>query len=298
MSSAVNVVPSDQKRDSFSWMTLTWFGALVFVCYAPVIIALVKNWGMDDDMGHGYFVPAIAAYIAWQKKGDLLKLTPKANWWGLAIVFFGAFQLYVGTLGAELFLSRTAIVITMIGIVLFLGGTKFLKELAFPLFLLFLMVPIPSVVYNQITFPLQIRASELAEMALNILGVPVFREGNILNLPSQPLNVVEACSGIRSLLTLTFLSLVYGYFFEKKTWVRVVLFFSTIPIAIAANAARVTLTGLLSEIKPEYAEGFFHEFSGWVIFMFALGIMVVFHQAITRGLGWYQARKQAHVDSK
>jgi exosortase len=298
MSSVVNVVPSDQKRDSFSWMTLAWFGALVFVCYAPVIIALVKNWGMDDDMGHGYFVPAIAAYIAWQKKDVLLKLTPKANWWGLAIVFYGAFQLYLGTLGAELFLSRTAIVITMIGIVLFLGGAKFLKELAFPLCLLFLMVPIPSVVYNQITFPLQIRASELAEMALNILGVPVFREGNILNLPSQPLNVVEACSGIRSLLTLTFLSLVYGYFFEKQTWIRVVLFFSTIPIAITANAARVTLTGLLSEIKPEYAEGFFHEFSGWVIFMVALGIMVVFHQAITRGMGWYHARKQANVDSK
>jgi len=197
-----------------------------------------------------------------------------------------------------LFLSRTAIVITMIGIVLFLGGTKFLKELAFPLGLLFLMIPIPSVVYNQITFPLQIKASELAEMALNILGVPVFREGNILNLPSQPLNVVEACSGIRSLLTLTFLSLVYGYFFEKQTWIRVILFFSTIPIAITANAARVTLTGLLSEIKPEYAEGFFHEFSGWVIFMVALGIMVVFHQAITRGLGWYHARKQANVDSK
>jgi exosortase len=297
MSSVVNVVSTDQKRDSFSWMTLAWFGALVFVCYAPVIVALVKNWGVDDDMGHGYFVPAVAAYIAWQKKDDLLKLTPKPNWWGLAIIFYGAFQLYLGTLGAELFLSRTALVITMIGIVLFLGGTKFLKELAFPLFLLFLMVPIPSVVYTQITFPLQMRASEAAEIALNIIGIPVFREGNILNLPSQPLNVVEACSGIRSLLTLTFLSLVYGHFFEKRIWVRVVLFFSTIPIAITANAGRVTLTGILSEIKPEYAEGFFHEFSGWVIFMFALGIMVVFHQGITRGITWYQARKEAHVNS-
>jgi exosortase len=166
------------------------------------------------------------------------------------------------------------------------------------LFLLFLMIPIPAVIYNQITFPLQIKASELAEMALTMLGVPVFREGNILNLPSQPLNVVEACSGIRSLLTLTFLSLVYGYFFEKRTWVRVALFLSTIPIAITANAGRVTLTGILSEVKPEYAEGFFHEFSGWVIFMLALGIMVAFHQAITRGLVWFHARKQANVDSK
>jgi exosortase len=291
MSSVLNAVPSDQKRASFSWMTVAWFGALVFVCYAPVIVALVRNWGSDDDMGHGYFVPAIAAYIVWQKKDVLAKLTPQPNWWGLAIVCYGAFQIYLGTVGAELFLSRTAIVITMIGIVLFLGGKQFLKELIFPLFLLFLMIPIPSVIYNKITFPLQILASEVAEGALSILGIPVLREGNILNLPSQALNVVEACSGIRSLLTLTFLSLVYGYFFEKRTWVRVVLFLSTIPIAITANAGRVTLTGILSEVKPELSEGFFHEFSGWVIFMLALGIMVAFHQAITRGLAWYHGRK-------
>jgi exosortase len=290
MSSAVSADPGLQKRSSFPWMTLAWFGALVFVCYAPVIVSLVTNWGTDGDMGHGYFVPVIAAYIVWQKKEALFKLTPKTNWWGLAIVCYGAFQLYLGTLGAELFLSRSAIVITLIGIVLFLGGTNYFKELAFPLFLLFLMVPIPAIIYNKITFPLQIFASEAAEAALNFLGVPVFREGNILNLPSQPLNVVEACSGIRSLLTLTFLSLVYGYFFEKRTWVRVVLFLSTIPIAIIANSGRVTVTGILSEIKPEYADGFFHEFSGWLIFMLALTIMVGFHQLITRGIVWFHAR--------
>jgi exosortase len=297
MSSVVNVVPSAEKRASFSWSTIAWFGILVFVCYAPVIMALVKQWGTDDDMGHGYFVPVIAGYIAWQKKDDLAKLVPEPNWWGLAIVFYGAFQLYLGTLGAELFLSRTALVITLIGTVLFLGGKKYLKELAFPLFLLFLMIPIPGVVYNRITFPLQILASQLAEVTLNAIGIPVLREGNILNLPSQPLDVVEACSGIRSLLTLTFLSLVYGYFFEKRTWVRIALFFSTIPIAIAANAGRVTLTGILSEIKPEYAEGFLHEFSGWVIFMIALGIMVAFHQAITRGLVWFHDRRKAALYS-
>jgi len=175
--------------------------------------------------------------------------------------------------------------------VLFLGGPKYLKELAFPLCLLFLMIPIPAVIYNQITFPLQIKASEAAEFALNAINIPVLREGNVLVLPNQTLNVVEACSGIRSLLTLTFLSLVYGFFFEKRTWVRVALFFSTIPIAIVANAGRVTLTGILSEVKPELSEGFFHEFSGWVIFMMALGIMVVFHQAITRGLAWFHGRK-------
>ncbi len=127
-----------------------------------------------------------------------------------------ALQLYIGTLGAELFLSRTAFMITLIGAVLLLGGRECLRILAFPLFLLFFMVPIPAILYNRITFPLQIIATQAADSALAFMGYAVLREGNILELPSQRLDVVEACSGIRSLLSLSFLSLVYGYFFEKR----------------------------------------------------------------------------------
>jgi len=159
-----------------------------------------------------------------------------------------------------------------------------LKKLAFPLFLLCFMVPIPAVIFNKITFPLQILASQLADGALSLLQVPVLREGNILELPTQKLSVVEACSGIRSLLSLTFLGLVYGYFFEKRTWIRVVLFIATVPIAIMANGSRITITGILSQIKPELAEGFFHESTGWVIFMLALAILVVFHRVLLKGV--------------
>lgn len=253
-------------------------------------MALVKNWNDDADMGHGFFVPIIAGYIAWQKKDEITGVRPTPNWWGLAIVLYGAFQLYIATLGAELFLARTSFVISIIGMVLLLGGTRYLRTFAFPLFLLFFMVPIPAIIYNRITFPLQIIASEAADNALGALGYAVLREGNILELPSQKLSVVEACSGIRSLLSLSFLSLVYGYFFEKKTWIRVGLFLSTIPIAIIANACRVTLTGILSEIRPELAEGFFHEFSGWVIFMIALAIMVGLHQLVIRSTRSLYAR--------
>jgi exosortase len=153
---------------------------------------------------------------------------------------------------------------------------------AFPLCLLFLMIPIPAVIYNQITFPLQILASRLAAGALAVLGIPVFREGNILELPSQRISVVEACSGIRSLLSLTFLSLVYGYFFEKKTWIRVMLFLATVPVAILANGGRVTVTGILSEIRPDLAEGSFHESAGLVIFLVAAIILFVFHKMLVR----------------
>jgi exosortase len=271
-----------KARAPFAWTTIGWVSALIAICYYPVLVRLVEQWANDEDMGHGFFVPVIAAYIAWQKRDLLLAHAPRPNWWGLAIVLWGAAQLYIGTLGAELFLARTSLVITIIGSVLLLGGTEYLRILAFPLFLLFFMVPIPSVIYTEVTFPLQLFASRIAEDSISLLGIPVIREGNVLELPNQTLNVVEACSGIRSLLTLTFLSLVYGYFFEKRTWIRVVLFLSTIPIAITANAGRVTLTGILASFKPELAEGLFHEAEGWVIFMVALALLVILHQIIIR----------------
>jgi exosortase len=263
-----------------SWVPLAWFGGLLILCYAPVLWALARQWNYDPDMGHGFFVPLIAAFIAWQKRGELLAKEASPNWWGLAIVGYAALQLYVATLGAELFLARTAFVISVIGIVLLLGGVRYLRILAFPLFLLFFMVPIPAIIYNKITFPLQILASQVATGVLDILQIPVMREGNILHLSDTSLSVVEACSGIRSLLSLTFLSLVYGFFFETKFWVRVVLFLATIPIAILANASRVTLTGLLTEYKRDLAEGFFHSAQGWVIFMVALMSLLVFHQML------------------
>ena len=198
-------------------------------------------------MGHGFFVPAIAAYIAWQLRDQLASVPAETNLWGLVVVVWGGFQLYIATLGAELFLARTAIVFSIIGVVLLLGGTKITRIFAFPLFLLFFMVPIPAVIYNQLTFPLQLIASEVAENAISMIGIPIIREGNVLELAEQRLNVVEACSGIRSLLTLTFLSLVYGYFAEKRVWIRVALFLSTIPIAITANAGRVTMTGVIAD---------------------------------------------------
>lgn len=284
---------ADEQRQPFSWVTIGFFGILLLACYFPVLIALVKNWNSDADMGHGFFVPLVAGFIVWQKRDELARISPKPNWWGLAIVAYAALQLYIATLGAELFLARTAFVLSLAGIVLLLGGAAYLRILAFPLFLLLFMVPIPAVIYNRITFPLQILASETAEWALGLLQIPVLREGNVLVLPEQTLSVVEACSGIRSLLTLSFLSLVYGYFAEKRFWIRVLLFVATIPIAIVANANRVTLTGVLAEYKPEYAEGFFHEMSGGVIFLAALLLMVVLHQFLARSLHIYDRRHAA-----
>jgi exosortase len=264
------------------WTAIIWFAALLLLTYAPVLKHLGRQWINDEDMGHGFFVPVIACLIVWQRREELLATKLKPTPWGLVLVGLSGVLLVVATLGAELFMARLAFVFTLIGVVWTLGGGILVRKLAFPLFLLFFMVPIPAVIYNRITFPLQIFASRLADQALTVLNVPVIREGNVLELPNQKLNVIEACSGIRSLLSLTFLSLVYGYFFEKRNWVRTVLFFSTIPIAIVANGSRVTITALFTQIKAELAEGFFHEAQGWVIFMLALVILIVWHQVLNR----------------
>ncbi|MDZ4800248.1 MAG: exosortase/archaeosortase family protein [Bryobacteraceae bacterium] len=259
-----------------------WFGLLLVLCYLPILILLVNQWSNDEDMGHGFFVPIVAGYIAWQRKDELAGIESRPNYLGLALIIYAAFQGWIGTLGAELFLARTAFVEAVVGTVLYLGGWKALRILAFPLSLLVFMIPIPAVIYNQITFPLQLFASRVAADLLDLIGIPVLREGNVLELPSQKLSVVEACSGIRSLLSLTFLSLVYAYFFDNKTWMRWALLIATVPIAIAANAFRVTVTGIMSEIDTELAHGFMHTAQGWVIFMIALAILVGVHQLIDR----------------
>jgi exosortase len=265
------------------WSAILWFGVLLISAFGPTLWRLVGDWARDEDMGHGFFVPAVAAYIAWQRRQELLSLPRSHNPLGLAVMIWGALQLYAATLGAELFLARTAFIVSLTGLLLYQCGSRCTKILALPLFLLCFMVPIPAIIYNQITFPLQLFASQVAETVLSLLGIPVFREGNILELPSQRLSVVEACSGIRSLLSLSFLSLVYAHFFDRRGWMKPYLLVATIPIAVAANAGRVTLTGLLSEWSPELAKGFFHSVEGWVVFMAALFLLIGFHR-LTCGL--------------
>lgn len=274
------------EKTQLPWTAMLWFGILLIVCYAPVLFSLVHQWAIDEDMGHGFFVPFVAGFIAWKRRDELASITPVPNYWGLAMVIFGAVQMMLGTLGAQIFVARTAFMVSLVGAVLFLGGTRALKILAFPLFLLLFMFPIPSIIYARITLPLQLFASSVAETVLNFIGTPVLRDGNVLELANgQRLSVVEACSGIRSLLSLSFLSLIYAYFFDNKVWMRWVLLVATIPIAIAANASRVTLTGLISEYRPALAQGFFHTLEGWVLFIVALVLLVAFHQLINRIYG-------------
>jgi exosortase len=273
------------KRRAIPWVALGWFAALLIAAYFPILQRLVDQWATDEDVGHGFFVPVVAGFLAWQRRDAILAINWKPAWWGAAVMIWGALQAYLGTLGAELFLQRSAFLISLLGMLLIMGGTALVRQLLFPLLLLPFMIPLPAVIYNQITFPLQLFASSVAEHTLSFIGIPVLRDGNILELASQKLSVAEACSGIRSLLSLTFLSLVYAYFFDKKVWMRWALLIGIVPIAILANSGRVTLTGILSEIDTELATGIYHSLEGWIIFVIALVMLVALHLVVNWGAG-------------
>ncbi len=295
MASVANQPPvtGESARRPIPWVPIAWFSALLIVTYFPVLKHLAEQWATDEDVNHGFLVPIVAAWIAWQRRDTILALELKPNWWGVGVMIWGVVQGLLGMLSAELFLQRSSILVSLLGLLLLTGGLPLVRALLFPLCLLPFMIPIPAIIYTQITFPLQLFASSVAESILELLNIPVFRDGNILELASQRLDVAEACSGIRSLLSLTFLSLVYAYFFDKKVWMRWVLFIGGIPLCILANSARVTITGILSEVDVKLAQGFFHEVEGYVIFVVDLLLLIALHWLVNKVYFWRTGKKEA-----
>lgn len=257
--------------------------AAIVVVFWQVFVRLVDAWIVDGNYSHGFLIIPIAIYFVWERREKLAAATPEPAWFGLVVLAFGIATLLAGLWGSELFLSRVALIPVIAGIVLFVLGWKHLRILAFPLAFLFLMIPIPAIIFNQIAFPLQLLASRAGAWAISAVGIPVLREGNLLVLAHTTLEVAEACSGIRSLVSLITLGIVYGYFMDSRTWVRALIVASAIPVAIVANAARVAGTGMMAQwIGPEAADGFFHEFSGWIVFLFAFVMILIIQRLITR----------------
>ncbi len=238
--------------------------------YWKVLVELVGAWENDGNYSHGFLIAPIAIYLAWERKAELVALRRTPGNSGLLLVLAGIALLTAGTLGAELFLTRVSIIPVVAGAIVFLFGWSHLRLLTFPIGFLVLMVPLPAIIFNQIAFPLQLLASQFGEVSLSALGIPVLREGNVINLAYTRLEVVEACSGIRSLVSLITLGIVYGYFVDQRLSVRLIIVASTIPVAIIANGLRIAGTGLAAQYYgPSVAEGFFHTFSGWVVFVVA-----------------------------
>lgn len=283
MNEAVQIAEIPQEHVYFRSRPSWWqFGALCAILlwlYFSILRHLVAQWVHDPNFSHGFFVPIFALFVLWERREKLGSLPVQPAWSGLLVLAVGLWVLATGVMGAELFLSRTSLLIVIAGLTaLFLGWGQ-VKAALFPLLFLLLMIPIPRILFNSITSPLQTLAAILAADMLPLLGVPVFREGNILRLPAMALEVAQACSGIRSLMSLLTLSIIYGYLMESRTWIRVALAIAAVPVAVLANSLRIVGTGLIVQYwDPAKAEGFFHLFSGWLVFVVSLAMLFLLHK--------------------
>ena len=263
------------------WAPWAAIVVLLVAIYFRIAIKLVVDWYDIPDYSHGFLVPLFAAFLVWDNRNAIRATPVRPSWAGISLVVFALVVLILGVYGVELFTSRISFVFLLAGLIWTFFGRPMLKRLLFPLFVLVLAIPFPAIVFNQITFPLQLLASRLASMILPLLGVPVLQDGNVIELPVMKLEVAEACSGIRSLMSLFTLAVFYGYFLEKTTTRRMILALASIPIAVAANVARIVGTGLFVQYwDPVKALGFFHEFSGWVMFVISLCCLYLVHRAM------------------
>jgi exosortase len=294
-------------------------GALVFA-YATVLAKLGHDWWTDENYSHGLLIPFIIGFIIWSQRERLTRNAPRPSMlWGLLAVFTALLALWAGTAGAELYLQRTSLGLMLAGIVLYFWGFRLLRLMIVPLFLLLLAIPIPSIIFNKIAFPLQLFASRCAVWAMSVFDIPVLRQGNVIELmplgalETKKLEVVEACSGIRSLMTLVTLAVIFAYFTHPRNdsgdddqtptsvgsniksslarlkkfgfWRSTIIVLSAVPIAIFTNALRVSGTGVLARYYgTRVADGFFHSFSGWVIYVVAFLLLFA--------VGWLLDRVQ------
>lgn len=271
---------SQEAAAKQSWaITVLWLmTAAVTAVYAPVLFFMVKHWQAVPDYSHGFIVAPLAVYFAWQRGPILRRLSPVPSWWGVVPLVLSSLTLGIGRLGVELMNMRVSYVLALHGLVLLFAGTRIYKTLAFPLGFLFLMVPLPQSLVNVVAFPLQLIAAKAAALALYWLGIPALLEGNIIHLANTQLFVEEACSGLRSLMALMTLGVIFAYFF-RKTWAeRTVIVASAIPIAILVNAFRVGLTGVLTHYYgKEAAGGWIHQTEG--LFTFAIAFVLLLTEA-------------------
>lgn len=283
METTVIVIPEEavsSRSERLQWLVVV---AAIAGVYYGIVGRMCADWVHDPNYSHGFFVPIFCAWVIWRERERLKAVPSKPSNSGLLVIAGALGILMLGVYGAELFLSRTSLLFVIAGLIIYLRGWRLFRAVIFPWAVLFLMVPLPVIIFNQIAFPLQFQASRLASGLLGLAGVPVLREGNIIQLPSLTLDVVEACSGIRSLVSLITLSVIYGYVFEPRKLWRTVLVVAAVPIAVVANGVRIMGSGLLGQYwNPDKAEGFFHTFSGWLIFVVSMGMLLGLHALLTR----------------
>lgn len=256
---------------------------LLVALYTKIVPEMVQQWYQDENYSHGFLVPLIAGYFFYTRWPEL-KETPAAPWnIGFIVIVFGLFQLLIGWLGTEYFTMRSSLIVLLAGIILSFFGYKAFRVITLPIGYLLFMVPIPYIIYDAVAFPLKLFVTKVSVLTLKVIGVVVVREGNIIMFPATTLEVADACSGIRSLISLLALAVAFAFFIRIAPWKRFLLICSAIPIAIFTNAMRVIVTGLLAQFWGEKAaQGFFHEFAGLAVFGLAMIMLVSFGALLMR----------------
>jgi exosortase len=296
-SKASDLAENKSEQSVSSWQGWTQFFLLLFslwILYHRIAFTLVHQWWSEAEYNYGFFVIPLVAIIVWKQSDRLKRLTPEPSWTGLLIIVVALGILVLGVLGAENFLSRVSLLFLLAGILILFRGWKVFRVLLFPWAALFLMIPLPTIVFNEISLPLQFLASKLGAFLLGVSGISVVREGNVILLPTMTLDVAEACSGLRSLLSLITLSVFYGYFFEQNLWRRILLIACAVPVAILANGLRITFTGMVGHyFGIEKAEGFYHLFSGVLIFLVSFVALVLLRRFFDWSFGQGQRKAVA-----
>lgn len=263
------------------WPVLTL--AVIFAVYVPIIDYMVQDWMHDENNSHGFIVPLVSAYMMWKRRDIILSQRAEPSLWGLLVILAGGVLLILGWLANEYFTQRFSLIVILSGCVVYWYGWKVMAILAGPMAYLILMIPIPAIIYDAAAFPLKLFVTKVSVAFMKAVGIMVVREGNVMQFPNITLEVVNACSGLRSLTSLLAVGLAYVMLFVKTRWHKLALTAMIFPIALVANMVRVIGTGVLAQyFGAAAAEGFFHEFAGLVIFLASLGMLSVAHGILAR----------------
>ena len=264
-------------RDITPYRKFIILAILVLIVYFPVLYGLVAEWASDSNYSHGFLVIPLAFWLIWRQRRELSALPVEGTRWGFALTIMALAILVAGTAGAEYFSVRVSFVLLLAGLALYLAGWSIFRKTWFAFSFLLFMIPIPYIIYYSMTFPMQLLSSKIAARALGLIGLPLLRLGNVLYLPGgQALEVAEACSGLRSLVSLLALGALYAYFTQPNKVKAVVLFLSTIPIAILGNVIRISFTTIGTyTISERFVEGTLHEMAGMLVFVFSFIMLVI-----------------------
>lgn len=253
---------------------LFFLAVAILALFSGVLRGLVAQWASDDNYSHGFLIPFLSGYFLYERKQALAEMEARGSWTGLVVVVLSLLLFLAGSLTIELFSTRLSLVLLLCGATLFLFGGSVFRAASLPLLYLLFMVPLPYILYDAVSFPLKLFMTRVSVVVMQLIGISVLREGNILLFPNLTLEVADACSGLRSLMTLFALSVAFAFLFHGKNWQRLVLVFLAIPVAVVTNIFRVVATGALSQKFGEsVATGFFHEFAGLTVFALALTLL-------------------------